>query len=750
MRKLLLLISFIIFHLCSFTQTDVQRDNRINSVLKQAVTQKSGYITYARPNSSRFINIAVVNQSSRTMTWFTCHGRLFDSTILTDREYEQVISKQLDPFALYQNICNEYLADIAVAKDIYRLNGDNKLVDSLNPNYHALFASEIVQKAKTPLQKLITIDNIRKHILTQLAYLDCANPFALQDYSLFKNNKGLVGAMIQTKDSTVYYNIDPTSAVTKISLNKNSPEKLYVYNRLSQLIDSVPVLREKYNLLLKEKTDVFLLYRGWLELQWQGAMSNIMWNTKGVDINDMRLYRQANLKDKKTIEKKLYSQLNAIEKKLNLLTSPEAKSIEQAVYETYKNEISEITYIPMLGIGYDLIQKRGLKEYELTNHLGNVLVTVNDKKLGHSSNDSTVDYYMPDIVTAQDYFPFGMLQPGRSYLSSTEDKYRYGFNGKENDNEVKGEGNQQNYGFRIYDPRIGKFLSVDPLQKKYPWYTPYQFAGNTPIQAIDLDGLEEYVYNLGLAKNSEGKPVLKMQFVEKRDYNIFSRKFAELNDDPTTYYLMYNGEQVGTYSSEQEMKSAAHGKTIDQLRKIEADRMNRLILGGAILGAHESLKTSEKAGSVRGAAAIEEEAAAARSKASSAAEEAGALKEPSLSLSKQSELLGWEELRHRAIMTEEPLSIATSTNGKEFRAVVQNIEAAYGNNFLGVLSDLTKQARTAGATSLQIQGIEIINPQFKKMFSDANGKKLLGYDVKYIQGKSGYGEVTLKKELPKE
>ena len=69
---------------------------------------------------------------------------------------------------------------------------------------------------------------------------------------------------------------------------------------------------------------------------------------------------------------------------------------------------------------------------------------------------------------------------------------RYGFNGKENDNEVKGQGNQQDYGMRIYDPRLGRFLSEDPLTKDYPWYTPYQFAGNKPIWAVDLDGKEEF------------------------------------------------------------------------------------------------------------------------------------------------------------------------------------------------------------------------------------------------------------------
>jgi len=78
----------------------------------------------------------------------------------------------------------------------------------------------------------------------------------------------------------------------------------------------------------------------------------------------------------------------------------------------------------------------------------------------------------------------------RTVTQAVVQGYRYGFNGKENDNEVKGEGNQQDYGMRIYDARLGRFLSVDPIYKQYPELTPYQFASNTPIQAIDLDGLE--------------------------------------------------------------------------------------------------------------------------------------------------------------------------------------------------------------------------------------------------------------------
>jgi len=132
--------------------------------------------------------------------------------------------------------------------------------------------------------------------------------------------------------------------------------------------------------------------------------------------------------------------------------------------------------------------QRGFKQYELTNHLGNVLTTVSDKKIGVTSNGTTFDYFKADIINATDYFPFGMVS--RSYYSGAQG-YRFGFNGKENDRDVKGDGNEIDYGMRVYDPRIGKFLSVDPITIKYPWYSPYQYAGNKPVWKKDIDGLEE-------------------------------------------------------------------------------------------------------------------------------------------------------------------------------------------------------------------------------------------------------------------
>ncbi|MCX6232781.1 MAG: RHS repeat-associated core domain-containing protein [Bacteroidetes bacterium] len=68
--------------------------------------------------------------------------------------------------------------------------------------------------------------------------------------------------------------------------------------------------------------------------------------------------------------------------------------------------------------------------------------------------------------------------------------YRFGFNGKEKDNEVKGTGNSLDFGARIYDPRIGRWLSVDPLAKKFPEESPFLYAGNNPIFLTDPDGME--------------------------------------------------------------------------------------------------------------------------------------------------------------------------------------------------------------------------------------------------------------------
>lgn len=67
------------------------------------------------------------------------------------------------------------------------------------------------------------------------------------------------------------------------------------------------------------------------------------------------------------------------------------------------------------------------------------------------------------------------------------------------------DGNNYNYGFRIYNPQIGKFLSVDPLTKKYPELTPYHFASNRPIDGMDFDGLEYIHYQWNIVSTAKLK-----------------------------------------------------------------------------------------------------------------------------------------------------------------------------------------------------------------------------------------------------
>jgi RHS repeat-associated protein len=160
---------------------------------------------------------------------------------------------------------------------------------------------------------------------------------------------------------------------------------------------------------------------------------------------------------------------------------------------------------------------RGNKLFELTNHLGNVLETISDKKIQHTSDNSTVDYYLADVIGANDYYSFGMEMPGRGYALGSAGSYRYGFNGKEQDPEVKGPDNQYDYGMRMYDPRVGRFLSVDPLASKYPFYSPYEFAGNCPIEFTDLDGAEPKV---DVSQFWTGQPLINMTNAEKiKGYN---------------------------------------------------------------------------------------------------------------------------------------------------------------------------------------------------------------------------------------
>ena len=108
-----------------------------------------------------------------------------------------------------------------------------------------------------------------------------------------------------------------------------------------------------------------------------------------------------------------------------------------------------------------------------------------------------------------------MLLPGRH---GSVDSYRYGFQGQEKDDEIKGEANSINYKFRMHDPRLGRFFAVDPLFKQYAYNSPYAFSENRVVDANELEGLEvapPSVYGMALLYGHKEKILKDVLIVQE-------------------------------------------------------------------------------------------------------------------------------------------------------------------------------------------------------------------------------------------
>ncbi len=114
-----------------------------------------------------------------------------------------------------------------------------------------------------------------------------------------------------------------------------------------------------------------------------------------------------------------------------------------------------------------------------------------------------VSYYTAQLVSAKDYYPFGTTLPSRTFQGDRFSGYSYRFNGQEGDSETYGDGNALDFGARIYDARLGRWLSVDPSQAKYPHLSPYNAFENNPVFFNDPDGKDA-----GVTVNVPSKTVI--------------------------------------------------------------------------------------------------------------------------------------------------------------------------------------------------------------------------------------------------
>lgn len=137
------------------------------------------------------------------------------------------------------------------------------------------------------------------------------------------------------------------------------------------------------------------------------------------------------------------------------------------------------------------------KAFELSNHLGNVLVTVSDARTANNNGGGTVVSFNAVVLSAGDYYAFGSSMVGRSYTSTS---YRYGLNGQEKDNEIiEGVYTAE---FWEYDSRSGRRWNRDPVVTHSE--SPYCTFSNSPIVMVDPKGNTDYYNKKGKWIGTDG------------------------------------------------------------------------------------------------------------------------------------------------------------------------------------------------------------------------------------------------------
>ncbi len=223
--------------------------------------------------------------------------------------------------------------------------------------------------------------------------------------------------------------------------------------------------------------------------------------------------------------------------------------------DTAAHRLDSICYLYDRGIGN--------KNYELKNHLGNVLSVITDQRLGVDDvAGGDFEYFTADVVSYSDYYPYGMLQPGRHQSSAN---YRYGFNGMERDDEVKGGGNHLDFGARCYDNRVGRWFSQDPIIKEH--LSPYNFSSNDPIARVDVDGRDDFYYWYNYVRRN-GK-IVSYEFVWHRVKNdnatrLIHREFKDHYAEEGDPLYAGNGRQydIGITEIVETEKDFSDGYTI--------------------------------------------------------------------------------------------------------------------------------------------------------------------------------------------
>lgn len=175
----------------------------------------------------------------------------------------------------------------------------------------------------------------------------------------------------------------------------------------------------------------------------------------------------------------------------------------------------------------------------------------------------TITFYLPRDTTVPTNIASNVCTGGG---------YRYGYNGQMKDNEWAGEGNHLDFKFRGYDPRIGRFYSVNPLEKQHPWNSRYAFAENDVIRAMDLEGAEILIVTQVNAEKRTATIIIRKDIhIVKKNLSNAWRKLdtKEIKDlytkGNTTLYmesLPENGKAVTYTKEESHLKGSSYSVNV--------------------------------------------------------------------------------------------------------------------------------------------------------------------------------------------
>lgn len=134
------------------------------------------------------------------------------------------------------------------------------------------------------------------------------------------------------------------------------------------------------------------------------------------------------------------------------------------------------------------------------------------------------------ILEETHYYPFGLTMAGISSkaLAFGQTKNRLKFTTQELNDDLGL--NWYEFRFRMHDPQIGRFLTIDPLADQYVYNSTYAYAENQVINAIDLEGLEKYVVTRYLNRDGQANEVY-LDYVTDKDGNVLDNKFYENNKE---------------------------------------------------------------------------------------------------------------------------------------------------------------------------------------------------------------------------